>query len=80
MKTPVLANWVDTMHESTTTLLGPLNKWSVSKGWENKDGQAWDPKADINTWGNRDPIFDSDDIPCSTEQQDQVCSTEKFPH
>lgn len=55
-----VASWVDTMHESTVALLGPLNKWSVSKGWQNKDGQKWDPTADIDTWGSLDPIFDRD--------------------
>jgi len=55
-----VASWVDTMHESTVALLGPLNKWSVSKGWQNKEGQKWDPTADVDTWGSLDPIFDRD--------------------
>jgi hypothetical protein len=57
-KTTVVANWIDTMHLSTDTLMGPLNKWSISKGWQNEDVQKWDPIADINTWGCPDPIFD----------------------
>lgn len=59
-KTTVVASWVDTMHESTATLLGPLNKWSVSKGWQNEDGRKWDPSAETEIWGSLDPIFDKE--------------------